>query len=220
MPALRVLLQARDAIAAADAAATSTCFSDDGSQEARDCALADAEVLLSHALSVPRHSLRLNLPKLHLQPRHVTSFSRAVALRCTGTPIPYITRSRHFFEHEFFVTADVLIPRPETEVLITEALRLAPSLPPSMTSSEHAFTFVDLGCGSGIHPLQTKTKPHSPSSAPHPSRHPSTIITLPPFRLHCPVFTARAAHHMARRGLRRIRCSSSHHSHQRMSSET
>ncbi len=224
MSALRVLLQARDAIAAADAAASSACSADDASQEARDCALADAEVLLSHALSVPRHSLRLNLPNLLLKPRHVTSFSHAVAVRCTGTPVPYITHSRHFFEYEFFVTADVLIPRPETEVLITEALRLAPSLPRSAPSSEHAFTLVDLGCGSGIHP--------------HPDRNQTQFslfcflsfifLSKPlthnhsPFlsRLHCPVVAARSAHHMAWRGLRHIRRRSSHHSHQRMPSET
>ncbi len=154
LSALRVLHQARDAIASADAAAAaSPCVADDAFQEARDGALADAEVLMSHVLSIPRHSLRLNLPKLHLQPSHVLTFSRSVARRCTGTPTPYITRSRHFFEHEFFVTEDVLIPRPETEVLVAEALQLAPRLPPSSQSIEPAFTFVDLGCGSGMHPL-------------------------------------------------------------------
>ena len=153
--ALNILLQARDAIASADAAAAaaSPCISGDALKEAHEEALADAEVLLSHAMCIPRHSLRLSLPKLHVQQSHAASFSRFVALRCSGTPVPYITRSRHFHDHEFFVTPDVLIPRPETEVLVDRALHLARALPPSSQCGGAAFTFVDLGCGSGTAPI-------------------------------------------------------------------
>jgi hypothetical protein len=145
LSALQVLLHARDAIASADAAA-SHCSA------AHDCsdALADAEVLLSHAIGTPRHTLRLNLPKICMRRCHAALFSRSVNLRCSGIPVPYITRSRHFFEHEFFVTSDVLIPRPETELVITEALRVAPLLPPSTHEAGALFTLVDLGCGSGV----------------------------------------------------------------------
>jgi hypothetical protein len=114
-----------------------------------DCALADAEVLLSHAVGIVRHSLRLKLPSLLLQPHRVEVFGRSVAARCSGMPVPYITRTRDFHNHRFFVTPDVLIPRPETEILIERALELAPSLP---QCSGSASTLVDLGCGSGISP--------------------------------------------------------------------
>jgi HemK-like putative methylase len=160
--ALTLLLQARDAIFSADAAIT--CLTREDTEDAGECALVDAEVLLSHATSMPRNSLRLNLPKLTLQPQHVAAFNLAVALRCSGTPVPYITRSRHFYNHEFFVTQDVLIPRPETEILVEHALQLAPSLPPSACSSDSAFTFIDLGCGSG-----KLTPPTHPPPPPTPA---------------------------------------------------
>jgi hypothetical protein len=195
--ALAVLLQARDAIYSADAAAS--CLAPDDS-EAHDCALADAEVLLSHAMRLPRHSLRLNLPKLLLQPCHASAFSRSVALRCSGTPVPYITRSRHFYNHEFFVTEDVLIPRPETEILVEHALQLAPSLPPS---KESTFTFVDLGCGSG--------KP-GPLLNALVASFPITFS-----RLHRSLIASRLAPDLARHRQRRLRCRPSYNAHQRQS---
>ena len=145
LSALQVLLHARDAIASADAATSHSSAAHDSSD-----ALVDAEVLLSHALSIPRHSLRLNLPKISMQRCHAALFNRSINLRCSGVPVPYITRSRHFFEHEFFVNPNVLIPRPETELVITEALRLAPLLPESTHETGAPFTLVDLGCGSGV----------------------------------------------------------------------
>ena len=103
LPALSLLLEARDAIAASDTAgAPLTSLAAEAAEDARDCALADAEVLLAHATRTPRHSLRLNLPRLQLQQLHVASFARCVDLRCSGVPVPYITRSRHFYDHEFF----------------------------------------------------------------------------------------------------------------------
>lgn len=61
--------------------------------------------------------------------------------RCEkGEPLAYIIGKRDFYAHTFLISPDVLIPRPETELLVEQALQLLPSTP---------ITFADLGAGSG-----------------------------------------------------------------------
>ena len=69
-----------------------------------------------------------------------------VAERKKGKPLSYITGRREFFSEEFFVDERVLVPRPETELLIEEALRIMAERP-SHTSS---LRILDMGTGSGI----------------------------------------------------------------------
>jgi len=66
-------------------------------------------------------------------------YGRYLDERIKGKPIQYITRRQEFFGREFRVTPDVLIPRPETELLVETVLKLRPTLG----------TFVDVGTGSG-----------------------------------------------------------------------
>lgn len=63
--------------------------------------------------------------------------------RRKGTPIAYITGVREFWSREFYVTPDVLIPRPDTELLIENCLKLIPV-------GKSSFKVLDLGTGSGI----------------------------------------------------------------------
>lgn len=69
----------------------------------------------------------------------IMRFDLLVAMRSAGTPIPYLTGSQEFYGRHFRVTDAVLIPRPDTEVLIEQALLVAAPKP----------RIIDLGTGSG-----------------------------------------------------------------------
>ncbi|ATW05410.1 protein-(glutamine-N5) methyltransferase, release factor-specific [Sphingorhabdus sp. YGSMI21] len=97
----------------------------------------DAELLLAHALQIDRSELLLNLPQLEAP----AQFASLVERRQRSEPIAHIIGSKEFWGLDFQVTSDVLIPRPDSELLIEEAMRLfAPAPPPRI---------VDLGTGSG-----------------------------------------------------------------------
>ncbi len=77
-----------------------------------------------------------------ITPEQLELFREAVERRANGEPLQYITGHQEFFGLDFEVTGDVLIPRPETELLIETALTLA-------KSREHALSICDVGTGSG-----------------------------------------------------------------------
>lgn len=106
-----------------------------------DSALLDAEVLLCLALNQPRSHLRA-WPDKPLQPEQLAAFTALLTQRQQGTPIAYITGNREFWSRDFLVTPDVLIPRPDTELLIELSLKLIPADEPAK--------IIDLGTGSGI----------------------------------------------------------------------
>ena len=70
------------------------------------------------------------------------AFVRLIEERAKGKPLQYITGNQEFFGLDFEVTPDVLIPRPETELLVEIALKLLPNL-------EASAFFCDVGTGSG-----------------------------------------------------------------------
>lgn len=100
---------------------------------------ADAEVLLAHALRVERIQLYLNYDK-PLSAEELARFRGFVRRRAAFEPAQYITGKQEFWSLEFKVTPAVLIPRPETEVLVEKALEIAGGGP---------FVVLDLGTGSG-----------------------------------------------------------------------
>lgn len=63
--------------------------------------------------------------------------------RCSGEPLAYILNERGFYKDVFYVQPGVLIPRPETEILVEEAIRIL-----KMSSTQDPL-FYDFGCGSG-----------------------------------------------------------------------
>lgn len=81
----------------------------------------DASVILSAALGVDRSAL-LAHPERALDPDAERSFLDAIARRETGTPVAYITGRKEFWGLGFFVTDAVLIPKPDTELLVELAL--------------------------------------------------------------------------------------------------
>jgi release factor glutamine methyltransferase len=106
-----------------------------------DSALLDAEILLCQVLNQPRSHLRA-WPDKPLQPEQLIAFQALLTQRQQGTPIAYITGNREFWSRDFLVSPDVLIPRPDTELLIELSLQLLPTTEP--------VEIIDLGTGSGI----------------------------------------------------------------------
>jgi release factor glutamine methyltransferase len=85
--------------------------------------LLDAQTLLAHALGQDRTYLivHFNQP---LSPNERATYQTLIERRAAGQPVQYITGRQEFFGLEFEVTPDVLIPRPETELIVEEAIRL------------------------------------------------------------------------------------------------
>lgn len=83
----------------------------------------DARVLLAHALGIGHDRLTLRLQDEMTGPQEVV-YDRALSARMARQPVAQITGRRLFWGLSFRVTQDVLDPRPETEVLVAEALRV------------------------------------------------------------------------------------------------
>lgn len=83
----------------------------------------DCEVLLCHILECNKTFLLLHA-KDELTGSQLEWLNLAVEKRQTGLPIAYITGHKEFFGFDFLVTPDVLIPKPDTEILVEEALKL------------------------------------------------------------------------------------------------
>ena len=99
----------------------------------------DAEVLARHLLGWDRAQLlarHRDLPPDGFERR----YQDLIARRSRREPVALITGSREFWGREFAVTRDTLVPRPETELIVEEALRLLPHGPS---------TLIDIGTGSG-----------------------------------------------------------------------
>ena len=84
---------------------------------------ADVRRLMAHALGTPPERLAL-IPDRALTPDEAARFDALVARRKTRQPVAQITGHRAFWKHDFRVTPDTLDPRPETEILVEQALRL------------------------------------------------------------------------------------------------
>lgn len=98
----------------------------------------DAEVLLAHVTGLDRAGLYRRWER-NLAAEEETCFQELVGRRCAGEPVAYLTGHREFMGLGFTVNSSVLIPRPETELLVETALKLLPPAP----------VVVDVGTGSG-----------------------------------------------------------------------
>ena len=119
------------------------------SQAVADCGLdpREARLLLSAASGIPQASL-LAHPDRAIGPEAAARFNGWAHRRRAGEPVAYILGRREFYDLELQVDASVLIPRPETELLVELALeRIAPG---------RQATVVDLGTGSGAVALAIK----------------------------------------------------------------
>ena len=83
----------------------------------------DVQVLLSHALKYDKTQLLL-FAENHIPDDKLVWLNKAIEQRKTGLPVAYITGVKEFYGYDFFVTPDVLIPKPDTEVLVERAMEL------------------------------------------------------------------------------------------------
>lgn len=104
----------------------------------------DAELLLSKVLLARREEIYLNL-NMPLRSDAKNLYHSMLQRRAKREPIAYITGQREFWSLDFFVTPDVLVPRPETELLI----EIASGLMESPEVSDSKLRILDLGTGSG-----------------------------------------------------------------------
>src|SRR5204863_1912576 len=102
-----------------------------------------AELLLSHVLEVPRLKLYTDYER-PLTDQQLTTYRELVKRAGEHEPIAYLTGRAHFFNLEFDVTRDVLIPRPDTETLVENVLQLIRNAP-----GFEAPRVLDLCAGSG-----------------------------------------------------------------------
>jgi release factor glutamine methyltransferase len=100
----------------------------------------ETELLLKQALKISRVQLYLDLEH-ELTPQQEQNFWRLVERRLGGEPTAYITGHRQFYSLDFYVDHTVLIPRPESELLVEKALELA--------QNRHLPTIADIGTGCG-----------------------------------------------------------------------
>jgi release factor glutamine methyltransferase len=105
---------------------------------------ASAEVLLAHVLSEDRLFLYLNYDR-PMDPKELATFRACIERRLAGEPSQYITGTQEFWSLPLRVSLDVLIPRPETEILVEAVLEYVRR----NQSAEISPTILDLGTGSG-----------------------------------------------------------------------
>jgi release factor glutamine methyltransferase len=113
----------------------------------------DARVLLSHILGKPKTWL-LAHPEAQPTPHQAAALETAARRIENGEPLPYILGNWEFYGLDFYVSPDVLIPRPETELLIDVALTQAAT----RATPEPGLRLIDIGTGSGIIPITLATR--------------------------------------------------------------
>jgi release factor glutamine methyltransferase len=126
-------------------------------QEVSESPLLDAEVLLCNVLDKGRSYLRA-WPDAPLSAGQHQAYQVLVNDRQQGKPLAYIIGTREFWSRDFQVSPDVLIPRPDTELLIELSLALIPV--------KQYYKIIDLGTGSGIIAITLAAeRPHAQVSA-------------------------------------------------------
>jgi release factor glutamine methyltransferase len=117
---------------------STTYLGEHGSSSAR----LDAELLCAQALGLGRLDLYLQFDR-PLDDAELTAIRELVRRRGKGEPVAYITGTREFYGRAFTVTADVLIPRPDTESIVERALAAL------LAAGGRGLRVADLGTGSG-----------------------------------------------------------------------
>ena len=100
----------------------------------------DSEILMSKAINKDKKFIILNLNK-EIKKKNLSYFNFLISERVKSKPIAHIIKKKDFWKYEFVVNKDVLIPRPDTEVLIEEVLEL--------TKNKNELNILDIGIGSG-----------------------------------------------------------------------
>ena len=100
----------------------------------------DSEILLSNSINRDKKHIILN-PKEILSLEQLGKFKSLIERRKKGEPIAYLINKKEFWKDEFFVNKDVLIPRPDSELIIEQVLKIY--------SKDVQLQILDIGTGSG-----------------------------------------------------------------------
>ena len=100
----------------------------------------DSELILAKTLDIDRENILLNLNK-EIKKSLLKKFNYYLNLRKKNIPIAHILNYKFFWKYKFFVDKNVLIPRPETELIIEKILKILP-----LSSNKN---ILDIGTGSG-----------------------------------------------------------------------
>ena len=100
----------------------------------------DSEILLSNSIKRDKKHIILN-PKEILNLEQLGKFKSLIERRKKGEPIAYLINKKEFWKDEFFVNKDVLIPRPDSELIIEQVLKIY--------SKDVQLQVLDIGTGSG-----------------------------------------------------------------------
>ena len=100
----------------------------------------DSELILAKVLNSSREELLINLDK-KLNRKNFKKYKNLILRRKKNEPIAHIFQNKEFWKYNFIVNGNVLIPRPETEIIVQELLKLT-----NYNSSKH---ILDIGTGSG-----------------------------------------------------------------------
>ena len=103
-------------------------------------AILDVEILLSEAVKKNREYLIINFKK-KVKKKNIKLFKKMLNRRKKGEPIAYILNKKEFWNYSFYVDKNVLIPRPDTEILVEQVLKLF--------NKNLKFNVLDIGTGSG-----------------------------------------------------------------------
>ena len=105
-----------------------------------DSPLLDSEILMSKVISKDRKYIILNLDKKINKVNYI-NFKRLIKERLKGKPIAYLIGKKNFWKNEFIVNENVLIPRPDTELIVEHVLKIF--------RNKVKMNFLEIGIGSG-----------------------------------------------------------------------
>ena len=100
----------------------------------------DSELILAKILNLSRERVLINLNN-KLNKKYFHNYKKLILRRKLLEPIAYILKKKEFWKNMFFIDYDALIPRPETEIIVEEALK--------SISNERSINILDIGTGSG-----------------------------------------------------------------------
>ena len=102
--------------------------------------LLDSEILMAKTINKDRNYILLNSNN-PINKNDLNNFYKLIEQRSLGKPVAYLTKKKFFWNSEFFITNDILIPRPDTELVVENILNL--------TKQKNKINILDIGVGSG-----------------------------------------------------------------------
>ena len=102
--------------------------------------LLDAEILMAKTINKDRNYILLN-PSNPINKKNLKNFYKLIEQRSLGNPVAYLTKKKSFWNSEFFIAKDILIPRPDTELVVENVLKLS--------KQKNKLNILDIGVGSG-----------------------------------------------------------------------